>query len=175
MSYIFDALRKSENERQRQAATSFVNAPLATARPRTPAWMWIVIGTLSLTLAALAVVWWRTGDIPLTSGDTPITAPRSTSTTQTTATPGPDAESTADSSTRLRPIAELATFDPSLPRYRLEVLAPSSRDPAESSAWINGRRYYPGERIGSGPVVIEVRADGVVLGLGAERFLLTTR
>lgn len=174
MSYIFDALRKSEHDRQREAAASFATAPLAAARPRAPAWTWIVIGMLGLASAALAVAWWRSDGRTPAAEAVPITAaPQST--TPGAALPEPGPEETFESGMRLRPITELASFDPSLPDYRLEVLAPSSRDPAESSAWINGRRYYPGERIGDGPVVIEVRPDGVVLGLATERFLLTTR
>jgi len=182
VSYIFDALRKSESERQREVATSLSHAPLARPRQRVPIWAWLVIATLSLALAALALAWWQGREespspTPSLAPDIEPPSPALASEPAPISPPvtAPPTETSEASTPRLRPISELASFDPSLPEYRLDVLAPSSRDPAESSAWINGRRYYAGERIGNGPVVLEVRADGVVLALAGERFLLTTR
>ena len=180
MSYIFDALRKSESERQREVSASLTHAPLARPRQRVPAWTWLVIAALCLALIALAMAWWRSegGGLAIGSGAaSPSLEPASPAARETPPATAQPLDSTAPvaANSRLRPIGELASFDPSLPEYSLDVLAPSSRDPAESSAWINGRRYYPGERIGNGPVVLEVRSNGVVLALAGERFLLTTR
>jgi len=181
VSYIFDALRKSESERQREVATSLSHAPLARPRQRVPAWAWLVIAALSLALAALALAWWQSRGESASRAPSlapeiePVSAAPAAEPTTIAPVAAPPTETSEASTPRLRPISELASFDASLPEYSLDVLAPSSRDPAESSAWINGRRYYSGERIGNGPVVLEVRADGVVLALAGERFLLTTR
>lgn len=59
MSFILDALRKSESERQRDAGASLSRAPLAIVRQRTPVWSWFLIGLLSVALLAITAVWWR--------------------------------------------------------------------------------------------------------------------
>lgn len=58
MSFILDALRKSESERQREAAPVLARAPLAFVRRETPLWSWLAIASLSLALLGLAAAWW---------------------------------------------------------------------------------------------------------------------
>jgi hypothetical protein len=176
MSYILDALRKSESERQRDAGTGLARTPLAAERHKTPVWIWIVIGLLSLSLIGLAAAWWRSdpGGQPPAVADTGIGRQMPAASAGQSAEE-PATEPVAADADRLRSIAELPDFGPTLPEYRLEVLACCSSDPTENSAWINGRRYYPGERIGSGPVVAEIGPDGVVLAFAGQHFLLTTR
>jgi general secretion pathway protein B len=191
MSYILDALRKSESERQRDASVSLSRVPLAAVRQRIPIWTWILIGILSLALVALATTSWRDGDdgAGAVAGNTPPVEPTAEPPPDTALTPppsatidGPDTPSAApasaaaaDSPPVLRPASELARADPTLPAFQLEVLAHNSRNPAAGYAWINGTRYDVGDRIGRGPELVEVRADGVVLAYGGERYLLTTR
>jgi hypothetical protein len=185
MSFILDALRKSENERQRDATASLSRAPLATVRHRTPAWIWVLIAMLSLSLLVLAAIWWR-GNQDTFIGTTEV-EPR-TSVTDPPATENQPAAaetqrrpalsvSTPESliPSPIRPVGELAVVAPNLPRLRLELLAYNGRDPAGGSAWINGRRYFVGERVANGPELVEVRPDGVVLAFAGERYLLTTR
>ena len=57
MSFILDALRKSESERQREAPPSPTRIPLAVARAGLPAWVWLVIGALSVTVLAIGAAW----------------------------------------------------------------------------------------------------------------------
>ena len=45
MSFILDALKKSENERQEHGGADFAAVPASTAGPRAPRWLW-VLGTL---------------------------------------------------------------------------------------------------------------------------------
>jgi hypothetical protein len=75
----------------------------------------------------------------------------------------------------VRSINDLAQLGPNLPDYNLELLAHNAADPAASWARINGRRYVAGDTIDGGPEVVEIRADGIVLGYAGERFLLPTR
>jgi len=170
MSFILDALRKSESERQRETAPTLVRAPLALVRRRTPAWIWLVIGLLSLALVALSAAWWQRGrDAPVAATlalDEPVSP---IATDEVRSAPERAAE------TPLRPMHELAALDPSLPAYRLDFSTYVSDDPAAGSAWINGVRHFPGQRIGQGPEVIEIRLDGVVLAYRGQRFLLTPR
>lgn len=175
MSFILDALRKSENERRREAVASLSRAPLAIVRHRIPVWTWFLIGLLLLALLALTAAWWRSDE-----SVAPAMARSEPSSTIVNAPPvenqqAPVLASEVVTPPRLRSIAELATIDPSLPSFRLELLAYNGQDPASGSAWINGRRYIVGERITGGPELVEVRPDGVVLAYASEHFLLTTR
>ena len=53
MSFILDALKKSENERQQQSATEFAAVPSSSGAPRLPRWLWIVGALLAINLAVL--------------------------------------------------------------------------------------------------------------------------
>jgi len=179
MSYILDALRKSESERQREATASLSRAPLAPVRHRVPFWTWLLIAVLSVALIGLAAAWLQSSRIPapaLTSNETEYRdtgQPPVDSSAQQPAPPA--ADSTSGTEQPLLPIEDLGTLEPSLPAYRLELIAYNSQDPTASSAWINGRRYYVGESVGAGPELVEVRPDSVVLGYSGSQFLLTTR
>jgi hypothetical protein len=192
MSFILDALRKSESERLREAAPGLARAPIATVRHRTPPWIWVLIAVLSAALVALGYAWLGragTGLAPSVTDQVspPDPAPVTTPSAQGIPTDSFPASVSPDTSpivqeddggvpeAPIRPIADLAVVDASLPGYRLELIAYNSRNPAEGSAWINGRRYYVGERVGQGPEISEVRADAVVLAYRGSRFLLTTR
>lgn len=214
MSFILDALRKSESERQRSAAPTLARTPQAAhSRASVPLWTWLVMAALSIALVAAGFAW--LSDRPtapvaepvadhLAAADTAATRlPRARAPTPlppTAESAGrtqlPAAASVTDSraasplaggalppgdtvppgDTRtLRPASDIAALDPSLPRYTLELLAYNGTDPESGYAWINGRRYFPGERIGSGPELVAVRADGVLLAYRGETFLLRQR
>lgn len=200
MSFILDALRKSESERQRDSVASLSRTPLAIVRQHTPVWTWFLIGALSVALLTITAVWWRSdqGNSSSATGVPPsaaaassmpesapleiasrdgqpagnLAAPLATTAPQTAA---PLAVPESLIPPRIRPVRELSALDPNLPRYRLELLAYNGRDPAGGSAWINGQRYFVGERIANGPELVEVLPDGVILAYAGQRFLLTTR
>ena len=56
MSFILDALRKSEAERQRQDAPGFANVPDGAKRKSGKKWILLVAGLLSINLVILAAV-----------------------------------------------------------------------------------------------------------------------
>ena len=182
MSYILDALRKSENERQREASATLSHAPQAATSSQTPVSTWLVMLVMTIALLAVGAAWWQS------NRETPAAADTSTPQQQPLLQPGPSVAetvpvetpaaalpATAAAPSPVRSIGELENYGPSLPDYRLELLAFNEQDPSSSSAWINGRRYYTGEQIGSGPELIEIRSDGVILAFAGQRFLLTTR
>lgn len=59
MSFILDALRKSEHERQRAAVPGLSQVPLAVPQPEMPRWAIAVIGVLAAAVLALGVAWWQ--------------------------------------------------------------------------------------------------------------------
>jgi general secretion pathway protein B len=60
MSFILDALRKSENERQRSSVPRVTRAPLARPRARPPVWTVVVIAVLTCSVIVLGAAWWIT-------------------------------------------------------------------------------------------------------------------
>ena len=62
MSFILDALKKSENERQRTIGPSLADAPLRIAPTERPWWAMAVAALLVVNLAVLAFVLLRNDD-----------------------------------------------------------------------------------------------------------------
>jgi general secretion pathway protein B len=56
MSFILDALKKSEVERQRQSAPSLMESAAPAPRPRFPLWAIALVALLAINLAVLAIV-----------------------------------------------------------------------------------------------------------------------
>ncbi len=71
MSFILDALKKSETERQRQNTPGFADVPDAVDPPRAPRWLWMLGGLLAINLIVLLGVMLRP-ELPTT---TDVTAP----------------------------------------------------------------------------------------------------
>ncbi len=91
MSFILDALRKSEHERQRSAVPGLSHVPLATARRELPGWALLVIGLLAAAVLVLGGAWWqsqRSLSAPSASSPTAVAAPVA-STPPTAAAPAP--------------------------------------------------------------------------------------
>jgi general secretion pathway protein B len=64
VSFILDALRKSEHERQRSAVPGLAQVPLATPQPQMPRWALAVIGALGAAVLALGAAWWQSARSP---------------------------------------------------------------------------------------------------------------
>ncbi|NND37022.1 MAG: GspB domain-containing protein [Gammaproteobacteria bacterium] len=53
MSFILDALKKSETERQQQGSAEFATVPVGKTRARTPRWIWVIAALLGINIAAM--------------------------------------------------------------------------------------------------------------------------
>lgn len=73
MSFILDALKKSENERQRTVGPSLTDAPLRRAQPERPWWAVAVAALLVVNLGVLLVVLLRDSDDAKPAGPAPAT------------------------------------------------------------------------------------------------------
>jgi len=56
MSFILDALKKSESERQRQDAPGIASIAQTGRQQGKPRWPWLVVGLLAINLVVLAVI-----------------------------------------------------------------------------------------------------------------------
>lgn len=74
MSFILDALRKSENDRQRQIGPSFAEVPVRRPSNERPWWIVLVAGLLVVNLGVLIVVLTR-GNAARPAAATPAPAP----------------------------------------------------------------------------------------------------
>ena len=61
MSFILDALKKSEAERARKAGPALLDLRIASPRRRLPVWVFVLVAILLVNLAVLAAVLWRSG------------------------------------------------------------------------------------------------------------------
>ncbi len=108
MSFILDALRKSEHERQRQAAPDFAHFQTAAPRSRHPVWIFGVGALLIVNLIAVLILVLR-GERQTTETDPP---PSQTALAPQTAAP-PSAAMAAQGAQV--PAESVATAQPPLP------------------------------------------------------------
>lgn len=70
MSFILDALRKSETERQRDAAAQVTRIPPARPKARLPVWIPVLMTVLAISVVILAGTTWRQLRAPAPPKDT---------------------------------------------------------------------------------------------------------
>jgi len=155
MSFILDALRKSEHERQRQSGPALVEVAATAPKPKSNPWATAALALLLVNLVAIGVLLLvRSGDEPPaepTVQSTPATAPAPASVTQSLPTAAPP---------RLPP-----------PMLRpAEPVAPATRNPLEEevTGYSPGMEYEAAEGAAAPPpgppaVVAAPRRGGTVV------------
>jgi general secretion pathway protein B len=198
MSFILDALKKSETERQEQAGGEFSRVPSGSGESQSFKWLWILAFLLLVNALILAGI--------LMGPDRTVDAPRATR--QGPAEPIPAAEPTfeekvAEAKQNQPPPIEVAPVPPR-PREQQAGSAqrqPSASDrvmtidevrldgslqvtdlhldihvysdkPAERFVFINMVKHREQSRLKEGPVVSEITPDGVILEHQGTTFLL---
>ena len=196
MSFILDALRKSEHERQQAAVPRISDVPAVAPRQRVPGWMLGIVAALAACVVVLGWAWFNGvgAPVPAPAADT-APEPPAFDAEQTAAAPpadsgevrslarearppvapvAPSAPSSAPLSVVTGPLpsaAELRLSGADLPELNLELHV-FSAVPAERFVFINASKYVEGERLPEGPGVVEITADGVVMSHLNQSFLL---
>lgn len=203
MSFILDALKKSERERQQGIVPGISNVPAVVRDRKTPIWAVSVIATLSAGVLFLGWAWWQD------RGSNPdVTAVRPGELLQQTTTVSPalqygavrnlSREPTADtaSATPTQPpvLAPIVQAEPESEAPTMVVGAPTimeaiadglivppltlelhvySGTPADRFVRINSASYREGEVLSDGPSIETITEEGVILSYRGQTFLLS--
>jgi len=212
MSFILDALKKSEADRQQQTGAEFSDVPSSSGEPQSFKWLWILALILLVNLVVLLGILLR----PAGSPETPAPMEQE-AVEQPAAAPEPAAEPSfedrvaeakssqpAETAAEEPPVADAASADfapvetaPAeaatspgpdrpymktidelrldgvlqLPELHIDIHV-YAEEPAERFVFINMIKQTENSRLPQGPVVKEIRTDGVVLEHQGLTFLL---
>jgi general secretion pathway protein B len=196
MSFILDALKKSETDRQQQTGSEFASVPSSSGNPNSLKWLWILGALLLINAMVLLGVLMR-DDAP--AQDVTITTPQSGD-EETVAQPTfeeqvaaaklnqsppaaitqaePPAPMVAPPSTPASSGARVLTIDEvrlngtvQLTDLHLDIHVYSDV-PAERFVFINMSKLREGSQLDEGPTVTEITRDGVILEHQGTSFLL---
>jgi general secretion pathway protein B len=198
MSFILDALKKSESERQQQSTSEFASVPSSSGNPNSLKWLWILGALLLVNVAVLLGLLLR-DDAP--AEDAAITTssreneatvveqsfeeqvaaakliqPQTAAVTQ--AEPSKPAASAAPKSTPSSSGARILTIDEvrlngtlQLTDLHLDIHVYSDI-PEERFVFINMAKLREQSQLEEGPAVVEITRDGVILKYQGTTFLM---
>ena len=199
MSFILDALKKSEAERQRRAGPALLEMRVVRPQRRIPSWVWVG-GTVLLLVNLLGVIWLVMRPAATTSTAQPATtivaapaqphviaaapalqpsaaaeAPYVVAGDDTAADNAADlapaiGNDSAAPASRLRRYSDMASELPAL-RLDFHVYSPTV---AARYAFINMHKVREGETTAEGVRVIAITRDGVELSYHNAEFLLSS-
>lgn len=146
MSFILDALKKSEKERQREAVPAIGDLPVVVHQEHASAWTVTLIAGLGVAVAALAVAWWR------------ASAPEPVATTTSVPTPvSPAAEPTPPAVAR----SAAPTDTRSLASEAARVVDPGIQPPANTTTTGGGATRTAGVMTAGPPSITDARSAGL--------------
>ncbi len=202
MSFILDALKKSEAERQRKSTPGFADVPGPREASATPRWLWAVGALLAINLAVLLVLLLRPVSDAIPAGtvtqvlELPVSPPTPSLTevvsaateTRREAAAAPDdivspvpAPAAAPEAARAKPridMDSLSTFEQLRATGALQLpdlhvdLHVWGERAADRFVVINMSRYKEGATLEEGPRVLEIMSNGIVLEHRGTRFFL---
>ena len=199
MSFILDALKKSESERHRNSGPVLMDVRIAPPRRRLPAWAWIIIAVLVANFMVLAWLLWLSPAKRSAKVQPPAVAvapaPASAAPAQPAApilpTPSlpPPLPAEPAGATTAAPAASQMPAMPaidtgSLPRYQDLVSAgvalPALQlnlhvhdaQPASRYVLLNGMKLREGESTPDGLKVLQIVPSGVALEMRGQRFFM---
>ncbi|MDH4124154.1 MAG: general secretion pathway protein GspB [Gammaproteobacteria bacterium] len=201
MSFILDALKKSESERQEQSGAEFSRVPNSAEEGNPLRWLWLLAALLLINVAVLLGILLRPGDDasvqPVAEVTTPApVAPSIAAPAAIVEKATPSFEEQVASAVIERPaVSQVPPADPqppsadkagprlptldqlrlagsvNLPELHLDIHVYSDA-PAERFVFINMNKYREGARIEAGPEVREISPEGVILEHQGQAFLL---
>ena len=205
MSFILDALKKSETDRQQQSNTEFAAVPVSPRAAAVPRWLWVVGLLLAINIAVLLGLLLRPdspGPSNTQSSATIAAESIANEPLQQAATQPPSFEDKVAAAQRNAPArrvdsagtieSDLISQNPSavpsdelyptlqevrvkgavdLPDLHLDIHVYNS-EPEDRFVFINMSKLREGSQLAEGPVVAEIRPDGVVLGHQGQYFIL---
>jgi len=198
MSFILDALKKSESERQQQSNSEFASVPSSSGNPSSLKWLWILGALLLVNVAVLLGLLLR-DDAPAedaviaTSSSTNEAAvaepsfeeqvaaakliqPQPAAVTQ--AEPSGPAASAAPKSTPSSSGGRILTIDEVRLNGSLQLgdlhldIHVYSDVPEERFVFINMAKLREQSQLEDGPTVTEITRDGVILEYQGTTFLM---
>jgi general secretion pathway protein B len=139
MSFILDALKKSENERQRTIGPSLADAPVLRHRSERPWWAFAVAGLLVVNLGVLLIVLTREDDsaqvAPAVTPPPAAAAPAANPPVAAVAAPAAPATRPPATSPAVRSLAEEAgTYQAPWPDYDNAAFEPSGNPQLAAAA-----------------------------------------
>lgn len=202
MSFILDALRKSESERQRLGGASIAELPVGERRSQ-PWWIFALAALLLANLALLAVIALRPAPEPSleAAAQAPVTAqpmPLPPPAVQTPAIAAPPVESLADAvtppveidyelvdreameaassipqgPTLVKPLESTGPQPGSLDNLRLDMHVYSPQA-SQRFVMINMQKYTEGQMLAEGPYIETITPTGVTLSYKGSRWQLS--
>lgn len=231
MSFIFDALKKSQTNRQQQSGPATIAVETAPRATQPHNWLAIVVAVVALNLAVIAVFAWlvirdkaaseavtaspatsNTQSLPTSALEqqrtqTPITSPaqqidsggrgdvrplsaevrasRPEEVAVPAETPAATVAASAKPAANKPTASENAGLLPTLTELQLDQRIQVSplhidvhvfnENPQRRFVLINARKYREGERLSEGPLLEEIRRDGLVMYYRDQRFLVPRR
>ena len=154
MSFILDALRKSETDRQQKGNAEFANVPTSSERPGTPAWLWVLGLLLAINLVVLAGLWLRADS---TTPQPVAVAVPAASAGVADASPANDFAARVENAKRNAPAREEPLQEAPANPVAAEPAPLPATLPAALPAPV---RTAPPERAATLPTVHELRANG---------------
>ena len=195
MSFILDALKKSETERQQQGSAEFSSVPTSSEKSNPARWLWLLAALLGINFAVLIGILMRSEPTPtetVTDQSTQIG-----NVEETTEAPAPDEAANFEeqialaideqeeleehqelappraASKAVMPTIDQLRLDGSLQLAELHLdIHVYSEDPAGRFVFINMVKHREKSRIAEGPTVSEITLDGVILRYQGRNFLL---
>lgn len=186
MSFILDALKKAESERNRQLGPVLMDSRIAPPRRTVPAWGWVLAAVLLVNLVALAWLLLRSpapDAAPVLADDRaaaaapatiPVSSPAVSAEPAPVAAPPPppvrDSPPSLSSDAEALPTAQdLLAQGVALPdlQLNLHIYDP---EPAHRSVLLNGQRLREGQFTPNGVRVERITEQSVVLEAAGRRF-----
>jgi len=202
VSFILDALKKSESDRQRQNSPDISDVPLGTRQSGTPRWLLPLIGLLLVNLTVLVIVLIKPSNVvepsavvPAEAAPTAIAQPaparmqvaEESQAASPDATPAPVAQQDIPVSKPLKRASIQAaavitetrlTFNDFRVAGNLNLpdlnvdIHVYSEEPTDRFVFINMTQYRENATLTEGPLLREITPEGVLLEFAGATFLL---